>query len=284
MSRCWCGRWKGVGDGDIETYEPHAVELRAGRIDALFGASHLTFVDGVYRLRLGLAERPVTADLTLRPISRPAVTRSVPLGRCQPMQWLVVPRLAASGEIRVGSRRFRLRDTPAYHDHNWGQFSWGGDFAWEWGIALQANAVQPWSLIYYRITDQGRNRVRAQGLLLWRGRDHCRSFRDHQVAVGGTGLIESSRVLCVPRVMGLAIPGTALDIPRSLEVEASQGDDDLRVDLELDDFAQVGVPNDIDDGLTSISETHGRARVTGTVRGESVAFESPALVEFNRAV
>ena len=61
----------------------------------------------------------------------------------------------------------------------------------------------------------------------------------------------------------LAIPGTASDIPRRIEVTAGSGEATLEVTFELDDYALIGVPNDNDAGFTSISETHGRASVTG---------------------
>ncbi len=83
--------------------------------------------------------------------------------------------------------------------------------------------------------------------------------------------------------MALAIPGTAGDIPGRLDVAARSGTDTLDITIELEDCAQVGIPNDRDVGITLISETHGRAHVEGRVRGESVRFEARTVVEFNRA-
>ena len=79
------------------------------------------------------------------------------------------------------------------------------------------------------------------------------------------------------------MPGTAGDIPRRLEIEARSGRDALDIIVDLEDGAQIGVPNDRDEGLTSISECRGRAGVSGHLAGEPVSFNAPSVVEFNRA-
>jgi hypothetical protein len=268
--------------GDVEFCDANAVDLRAGHVGARFGASTLAFGDDGYRLNVHLASRPIGARVVLRPAARPALARSVPLGSPEPMHWLVVPRLEASGEVRIGDSVHRFQSCPAYHDHNWGRFSWGGDFAWEWGVVL-AGRVVPWSLVYYRITDRARCQVIAQGLLLWRGDRHSRTFRDRELGVHSLGRLRLGRCLRVPRIMTLAVPGTAADIPRCLAIEARSGRDALDVVLTLEDGAQIGIPNECDERLTLMSECRGSASVSGSLQGETVRFEGPSVVEFNRA-
>ena len=279
LARSRGGRW----EGDVESFEPGEVALRAGHPDARFGDASLRFDGRDYRLRAGLRSTPLEAHLTLSPITRPAATRSVPLGGNQPMRWLVVPRLEASGTVRVGEELHALHGAPAYHDRNWGEFGWGGDFSWEWAVVLPARSNCPWSLVYNRITDHARHRTVSQGILLWRRERHCRTFRDRELSVRGEGFLRVAGALRVPRVISLASPGSVADIPKRLEIEARCGGDALDVTVELDDCAQVGIPNDHDDGVTLITETRGSARVSGHVRGEAVQLEGPTLVEFNRA-
>jgi hypothetical protein len=278
LARTPDGRWH----GDVEMCDSNLVTLHAGRIDSRFGRSTLAFANGGYHLNAQLATRSVGARIALRPIARPAITRSVPLGLHEPMQWLVVPRLEATGEVVIGQVRYPFRSSAAYHDHNWGRFSWGEDFAWEWGVVLAGPTI-PWSLVYYRITDRGRQQVISQGVLLWHGDRHCRTFRDRELDVCNSGLLRLGRCLRVPRIMSLAIPGTSADIPRRFEVEARGGDDALDIAVVLENGAQIGVPNDTDDGLTLISECRGQAHVSGRIRGDAVQFEGPSVVEFNRA-
>jgi hypothetical protein len=278
LAREVSGRWH----GGIDQYAPESVSVPAGKIAATFGQSSLAFDEGVYRLRLRTGT-DLEADLSLKPQARPAVTRSVPLGMMEPMRWLVVPRLTASGDVRLCGRHHHISGCPAYHDHNWGRFAWGGDFAWEWGIALTSASSTPWSLIYYRITDRGRHQAISQGLLLWRHAYHSRTFQDREIQVRSLGLLRPTRPLRVPGIAALAIPGTAADIPQAVTVQANSENEEFEVTFELDNCAQIAVPNDSDGGFTAIWEVHGRARATGTIRGEKIEFNSPAVVEFNRA-
>jgi hypothetical protein len=270
--------WRGA----VEACEPATVALQAGRVGALFGRHALAFERGAYRLDVSIDEPPMRALLALRPTARPAMTRSIPLGEATPMQWFVVPRLEASGEVRLGDRRYHVRECPAYHDHNWGRFRWGGDFAWEWGIAL-SDSTSSWSLIYYRITDRGRHAVVSQGLLLWIGDGHSRTFRDSDLRVRSHGRLRTAGCLRVPRVMQLVVSGSAGDLPTRLEVSARRGHDALDVGFDLESCAQICLPDDDDSvGVTSISECPARATVSGRVDGRAVAFSCHSVIEFNR--
>jgi hypothetical protein len=277
LARSDDGRW----NGDVELCDPRSVKIDAGRVHARFGRSKMAFEGGTYQLRMAFENTPLAARLALQPIARPAVTRSVPLGPTDPMQWFVVPRLSATGEVAIGSRVHQLRGCPAYHDHNWGRFAWGDDFAWEWGIAL-ASGAQAWSLIYYRITDRARHTVVSQGLLLWRDDRHRKTFRDGDLAMRSRGVLRTAGCLRLPRIMHLAVPGSANDIPTSLDVAARNGADGIDVHFAMQDCAQIGLPHDTDDGITIITECAARVSAAGRVDGSAVQLDCRAVMEFNR--
>ena len=52
--------------------------------------------------------------------------------------------------------------------------------------------------------------------------------------------------------------------------------------LDMNDVAQVAIPNDRGLGTTIVSEVSAVARVDGRIRGDRVSFASDAVVEFNR--
>jgi hypothetical protein len=270
------GAWR----GDIETRR--GAHWNAGAIGARFGASTLEFRDGSYQVEAQLAGQPLAVSLELRPLARPALTSSVALG-AETMKWLVVPRLAASGTLRIGARTLAIANAPAYHDHDWGGFRWGGDFAWEWAIVLAELGGAPWTLIAQRITDRARHRVRSQGVLVWRGAQHLRTLHGAGVTLRALGRTRAASALRVPAAMRLAAPGAAADLPQRLEWSAAAGDDHIELALELDDLAQIALPNDDGLGATILTEARARARFTGVLRGEPISGEAPAIVEFNRA-
>lgn len=267
-------------DGDVERFSPGECRYSGGRIDLRMGPNELRFADGAYELVVQSRSRPLEARLRLTPLVTPAMTSSVPLGAGGSVRWLVVPYLLADGEVHWAGRRYRFRGAPAYHDHNWGTFQWGADFSWEWAVAVPPDPSVPWSLIFTRLSDRGRLRVFSEGLLLWKRDTHHRTFRGSDVEVRSTGFLRSTGVLRIPRVMGLAAPGRAADVPRLLEVRARDGDDTLDLELRPTGFAQIAIPSDANErGVTVLSEVRATARARGRVRGEPVELEGPALLE-----
>jgi hypothetical protein len=268
--------------GDVDAYASSALEIDEGGVDLRLGPNRLRFRDGAYELDLALRRQALRARLRLELASRPALTTSVPLADGPGMRWFVVPRLEASGTVVWRGGRRELVRAPAYHDHDWGSFRWGGDFSWEWGIGLADGAV-PWTLVFQRISDRGRLRTLSQGVLLWRGDRHLRTLHGSELSVHSEGRTSTRGALRVPRIMSLVSPGRAADLPARIRVEARRGADALDIEFELGDLAQVAIPNDVGRGATIVSEVRSEVRVEGQVRGEPVCFEGPGLVEMNRA-
>jgi hypothetical protein len=270
--------------GSVETVDPGALDLTGGAIDARFGRTSLAFRSGAYELEAATSDGSVASRLRLAPCTRPALTSSIPLARAATMKWFVVPRLEATGTIVVRGRRFALERAPAYHDHDWGPFAWGGDFSWEWAVVLPEGSAAPWSFVFQRISDRARHRSLSQGLLAFRAGSPVKTLHGRDVSVRSEGLLRQRRPLRVPRVMSLVAPAGASDAPRRIEVRAGNGADVVELALELHDLAQIAIPNDGErPGVTLVCEAHARARVAGRLRGERIDCDAAALVELNRA-
>jgi len=267
-------------DGDIDQYDPALVRVPWGRLDARFGESRATFDGERFHLRVGLRRRPIEMDLELVPLAMPTPAYNLTVDDCPPINWLVVPRLAASGTVRIGDRVHHLENASAYHDHNWGHFHWGKDFAWEWGYAAPDGEASRWTLVFVRLSDRGHNVDLMQSVFLWDGARQARLFRGPELKVWHEGLLRAEHVFKLPRVMGLVSPGAATDVPRKLHAEARSGDDCLRLAFESHDIGQVIIPNDDDLGVTIINEVAGRVTVEGSVYGEPVRFSCPSIFEF----
>jgi hypothetical protein len=83
--------------------------------------------------------------------------------------------------------------------------------------------------------------------------------------------------------MNVLSPGTAVDVPAELRCRAGAGTDDVSFTYRADEVAQVCIPNDTDDsGVTIINEVSGRLCLDGTVGGERVTIDGPAMFEFVR--
>lgn len=273
---------EGEWDGGVDQIQPADVDARGGRIDLQMGESGLRFRNGAYEIRMQLEDRPLFAELRLRPKTLPAIGTSVRLGAAEPMRWVVVPRLEADGTLLRRGRRILLRAEPAYHDHNWGTFDWGGDFSWEWAAVIPSSEI-PWTVVYSRIADRARLRVLSQTLLVWRHDAYARIFRDDEIAVEISGLSRGGPRLRIPRVMSLAIAGETADVPRHLCASAASEHDRIELQLSTEDYAQIAIPNEVGDlDATLLCETRATARVRGRVRGEALDFRAPAFLELNQ--
>jgi hypothetical protein len=227
-----------------------------------------------------MRRQPIALDLTLEPLTLPTQANNLQVDNCPPIQWLVVPRLRANGWVSVAGRKYRLRDATAYHDHNWGSFRWGKNFAWEWGYAAPDTAHNPWTLVFVRLLDRAHLTDLMQAFFLWKGAQQIRVFRGRELTVWHEGLLRPSRVFKLPRVMALACPANVTDVPRRLEARARRGRDGLDVSFETRDVAQVIIPNDEDTGVTIIHEVAGDVTVSGRVDGETLSISGPSIFEF----
>src|SRR5262245_39438343 len=93
-------------DGDVDLIAPDAVDARAGRLWARFGASSVRFDGSVYEVHVRLARRPIEVDLTLRPVAIPSQINDIALSDGPPVHWFLAPRLIATGQVRVDGRTF----------------------------------------------------------------------------------------------------------------------------------------------------------------------------------
>lgn len=271
-------------DGDIELFDPEECHVVGGGIDARFGANHVRFADDHYDIGIRMRRRPIALDLRLRPLTFPALSNNITLELAdRPINWMVLPRLVASGRARIGATEHRLVDAPAYHDHNWGHFAWGRDFAWEWGFSLPPTPAEPWTVVFVRLADRGHTRTLTQGLFLWRREAHWRIFRGAEMTVAPRGLLRVPRAYKLPHVMNIISAGSDTDVPARLEARAEADGDWAEIDFAAEDVAQVCIPNDSDDrAVTVINEVSGALRLRGEVRGEPLAMTGRAMFEFVR--
>ncbi|MGI9591764.1 MAG: hypothetical protein ACR2P8_10385 [Myxococcota bacterium] len=274
----------GDWDGDIELFDPRDALVRGGGIELRYGPNSVRFDGELYHIRVKLRRRPIEIDLKLRPTSLPALSNNIRLELGdRPINWMVLPRLVASGSARIGGETSYFHEVPAYHDHNWGHFHWGRDFAWEWGFSLPERADVPWSTVFVRLSDRSGTRALTQGLFLWKRGGHHRIFRAHELAIAPRGLLRRDRIFKLPRIANVISPGAAADVPAELEARAEADGDWLELRFVARDLAQVCIPNDTDDDeMTVINEVTGSLEMAGEVRGERVELSGLGMFEFVR--
>jgi hypothetical protein len=259
------GDWK----GGVEAIRPTDLDVVPGRVDARFGGTRLRARSTAFELSLEPGAARVSARLRLEPLTFPLLRPKTSLGTAL-VSWLAAPRLRASGTITVDGTPYFVRDAPAYHDHNWGHWSWGQDFFWQWAFGLPSSLADPWTVVFYRMFDRSRTTEHARALLLWRDQHLFRVFRDDEITIRETGFLRPPRILKVPSAMALLAPQLSTDVAAQLTVEARSPRDEARLEIRNRNLAQLVVPNDADLGTTIINEVVGRFQLHGHVQGAAV--------------
>lgn len=270
----------GAWSGDMLKLGTRSVSVRRGFLSLQMGDCCVHFANGVFHVRAVLKAQGIALELLLTPLTIPTPANNIALEGSPPMHWFAVPRLRVDGWIRTPKKVYALEGARGYHDHNWGAFRWGRNFAWQWGYALPERHDDPFSFVFLRLTDRARTTTLMQALFIWRAERQHRVFRDEGLSVETEGMLACPAPLKIPRVMGLLVPGSASDVPQRLTLKGAARGDTLNITYRFDDVAQVITPNDDDLGSTVINEVRGRYECEGTIRGERLQSRGRAIVEF----
>jgi hypothetical protein len=247
-----------------------------------FGTSSVRFREGVYLL--SIEHGAIRAELQLTPCAWPTMVTSLSLGAEQHLQWVALPRLAATGWVRIGSTRTTLQAEPAYHDHNWGQFRWGSGLAWEWGFVQLRCDDQPWTVVLARVSDGARHHTLAQSALVWRGQDLVHTFQNRRLELQSSGQLRMTNPFTLPRLARLALPDALSGVPAQLDLRAADGSDELQVTFEAASACRIALPSESDDyKLVVLNETCGSARVRAKLGPHVLDAEGEALLELVHA-
>lgn len=262
---------------EVLTAAPGTVSIDSLTLDVRLGDQARFWWDRD-RYRLHVNGSRVMVDVTLRPRSAPHLLPGAVLSAHERISWVIVPRLHATGEVCVEGRRFSLDDAPAYHDHNWGHFEWGGNFSWEW-IAITA---EDWSLTGSRLLDRTRSIVSAHHLLI--EDDHgAVSFGNSEVRVSSAGRLGAVPAAVVPGALRLLAPTSIDDIPRDMTWHARRGISSVTATLHPRSVARIVMPSDVRvDDVVVLAEAFADGNVDATIDGRPRQATGYGLVELVR--
>jgi hypothetical protein len=267
--------------GSVETFSEQDVRGRPGELGIQLGGNSLEWRRDAFELSLCTPD--IQAQLRIVPLSPPTPASYLSLGSEYGLNWVALPRLEASGWVNIRGQHLRLDRALAYHDHNWGDFRWGADLAWDWGVVNSPPGRAAWSLVIVRISDGKRSRTLNQVALLWHEGKLVRTFQDRELRLTLGGERSKTRPFTVPPIASLLLPGTACGAPAQVSLDASGHGECLRLRFETTNNARVALPSDVDPfGLVVLNESCGYARVSGTTHAGACDFEGPAVMEFVR--
>lgn len=266
--------------GTTERFDEADLVISADLGDLSIGDSALHIGRNGYELRIDLPQQGIKGELWFVSVSRPFVVNNQPVGSGR-MSWLFVPRLHATGWLRIGDREHRFDNDIAYHDHNWGRFWWGDDFGWEWATVLPNDPDVPWSLVFLRMTDRRRLRYLSQALYVWHHDEPAAIFRHASVAVHTSGALGRPADCTLPPPMRLLLDGEVPGVPESVDVTANRAGDTVRVEFRPQSYARLAQPSETSPtDVTVLCESTGTAEITGVVNGTDIDFVGTGVFEF----
>lgn len=268
--------------GGVDLYAGHEAAVSGRSAGLRVGRQRIALRGGRYRVAAALRDGTLAVRAELAPAAAPAlIWHDTPVGSGY-VNWLIVPDLTVEGTARLPGWRGPLGGWRGYHDHNWGRWWWGEDFGWQWGVAREpADGGAPGlTVVYDRTSDRGGAVAKEHTLSLWDGADLVRVFARGELGARMRGRFDGGPVRRVPGVMGLLAQGSASAVPRSVEVEAGDGNDRLALRFVPESAVEVVVPGEMGPGFVRLAEVVGQMHVEGRAAGREVAFATRAVFEF----
>jgi hypothetical protein len=266
--------------GALERYDANALNASADLGELTVGDNRMTVLPDGYCVVINLPDRDIRGELHFTSASRPFVVRNEPLGDGR-VSWLFVPRLRATGWLRIGEREHRFEHDLAYHDHNWGRFWWGDDFGWTWGTILPTGRGNPWSMVFVQMTDRSRLRCLARTLYVWHHDEPAAILRHAAVQARTHGPLGRAADCTLPPPMRLLLDGDVPSVPERIDIAATRAGDRVHAEFRAKSYARLAQPSEVRlDRSTVLCEADGTVRASGTVSGEDFDFVGTGVFEF----
>jgi hypothetical protein len=270
--RGWCGGIDAYSGADVSPARGVAMRL---------GGCELTYADGAYHLSAALMDGSVEVSARLEPSTFPVAIRNRVAFGGGSNDWVIVPRLAVTGQVRIGTGVHPLTGGAAYHDHNRGRWHWDDDLGWDWGYAHEP-AADGVTLVFERITDRWHRPVGEGGAIVWSGERVTKAFLADHLSVA-YGPLRPLPWGAVPPVLGIVRGRAPTMVPSSVTATAREGGDWVELAFTPAAALQVLLPHERGDGYASIHEMWGTYRARGRVRGGAIGFTTDGFCEWAAA-
>jgi hypothetical protein len=269
--------------GNLDQYDGLAATFSELSTNVAMGSSRLHWRDGSFFLDAALRDGSIVLSCELIPKTEPMmIWKNTPVGSGH-INWLIVPWLEAKGFLSVGERHFKFEDARAYHDHNWGHWRWGENFAWDWGFSSRLGHAadgEAISFVYDRTTNLQRSDKREHTLAVWKGKRLLKLFTRRNIEYIRSRQFDPRKIGRVPGVMNLANQGQVLSVPAKVEIRAKENRDWLNISFCVEAARQIAVPAEIGVRTVELNESYGHVMLIGQIGKMPLELEGSACFEF----
>lgn len=293
-----------VNDTSASFYEaypltPEVVNYSSQSPDVRIANNTVTLTDEGYRVYIESGDGSGVFDALFKQQTKPAPVfnasnLSIP---GTTINWLVAsPRMEVSGNLSVAGETYSLNNSRAYHDHNWGYWSWGDDLGWDWGQVSQAEnysneTTGEYSLSFGNITNANHSQSVNSVLNVWEDGEIIANFSREEIQIEHSNLsttdIEIPPAEMFPEYI---LPQGSFPFPQSTLLNASSGSDSLNIEFTtqrpvplpiiIPDINESGNESGSGTKYRIIWEMIGTYQVNGVIDGKPISYTADGFLEY----
>jgi hypothetical protein len=199
-------------------------------------------------------------------------------------RWQAQPGVLAQGLWADGMTPPREAVAVGYHERVHGRWAWPEMGGWVFGFCNQlAEGVEGppnWAVVFALLQPRDERYNHTAMVMLWhRGRMVLWVPR-RALRVSIAGHLVRDHVITTPSLARLLATSATVPIPAALCIDGYQGNDLIQIRYRCRDAARLVVPSETSLQPFSVHEVIGDMEVRIKMRGSSVVFTSPGIVEF----
>jgi hypothetical protein len=221
------------------------------------------------------------------------------------INWLVASsKMEVSGNLSVAGETYSLNNSRAYHDHNWGYWSWGDDLGWDWGQVSQAGnysneTIGEYSISFGNITNANHSQSVSSVMNVWEDGEIIANFSGEEMQIEHSNL--STTEIGIPPAEMLPeyiLPQDSFPFPQNTLLNASSGSDTLNIEFTtqhpvplpvmIPDGNETGIEagngsgSEVGSGIKYriIWEMIGTYQVNGVIDGKPISYTADGFLEY----
>lgn len=199
-------------------------------------------------------------------------------------RWQAQPGVLATGRWADGMTAPRDTVAVGYHERVHGRWAWPEMGGWVFGFCNQLDnppdGPPNWAVVFALLQPRDEPRDQTAMVMVWRRGRMVLFVPRRALRVSIAGQLARDRVRMTPTLAPLLGTPATMPIPAALCLDGYQGSDSIQIRYRCRDAARLVVPSETSLQPFSVHEVIGDMEVHIRMRGSSVVFTSPGIVEF----
>ncbi len=184
--------------------------------------------------------------------------------------WGLVPGLQVAGDLSVSGLNFVVdHNWFSYHDRNFGRFRWGEDIGWEWFVAFAtSDDCRQITLALDQRTNKDHSLKGLPYVFVYINHQLTKIFIGSSLHIHWEWSEALVRPVRLPGIMASLFSDRTIQVPQALQVEASDPEGTLLVNVKFETIAELIIPDNQERQYTFIQEVTGTVEVRFFHQGE----------------